>query len=576
MMSRLALYPIAAAFILFSGRKGIGKNQLILGSIFVFLPIISLLWSVSPTGGIPFAVRWSSFGLMVMGFSGSVNSHGLKTHLPGLAGAAAVTSLLVIILGPDAVTGNANRAGMILALGFTGSLYLIKNRLSLLLPLVILSGAVLTSFYICWIACFAGSVGYLLQKSSRFNWRIVLFLMVGGQITVSAFPSYAGRIGPTLEIRTRIWNNSARLFSEHFPLGTGFGTARLTLFSSSEPELRILSGTNTRVDYVHSEPLTLITETGIAGLLSVVFLLCMMLRSRGTPEVPALALAFWPVFTADLPLATPLGALPAALFLGMLSSSREKQVNLPAVVPVVLLAGAIFWGFFTLTGYGLLAEHMETGSSETIEEACKRIPFEERAFLAAGYSHLAQGNVLAAMEDSRQFILLYPEHSRGWELHAVTLSAAGRSNSSSAWARAALLIPDETYRPDRYLILLNGIDTGGMNPDTALMLSSKLNSVFQERVNIINSMSSEEKFSAASKLLYLCSICRERGNEFLSAGIWLQALKLAVSTDTLIPAEISIGILHNIELKELLKADVRVKAEEHLLMLEDRLGVGTE
>lgn len=576
MMSRLAIYPLAASLVLLLGRKGIGRSQLILGSVLVLLPFFSLLWSTSLTGGIPSVVRWASFGLMIMGFSGSVGEYGVKAHIPGLTTAAAVTSLVIIIFGPDTVTGNANRAGMILALGFTGSLFLARgrHRFFLLLPVLILAGAYISSFYICWVACAAGAAGYLIRDNDRFNWRMILTLMIAGQIAVSLFPSFAGRIGPTLELRTRIWSNSAGMFVQHMPMGTGFGSARLSIFNSAEPELRTLAGESSRIDYLHSEPLTLITETGISGLLVVGFILYLLYRKSGSIEVSALTLAFWPVFTADLPLATPLGALPAALFLGLLSSSNEHRVHIPVAVPVLLAMGSIWWGFLSLTGYRALADHMSTGSTDAIEKACSRIPWEERAFLAAGYSHLAQQDVLAALENAEKFIHLYPFDSRGWELKALSLSAAGRKSNSS-WARAALLIPSETFRPDRYLMIINAIDTNGMDPDSALMLSSVLNTVFEERIELQSLMSPEERLSVSEKLLYLTDICRGLERDEMAAGIWVQALKFAVLSDAPVPSETGIGILLNAELKELLQWELEEKADEYLLLFEEKLGMGT-
>ncbi|PIE51331.1 hypothetical protein CSA37_12335 [Candidatus Fermentibacteria bacterium] len=574
-MSRLALYPLVASVVLFAGRKNVSISHFILGMMLAVLPFLSLFWNNSPEAGLPYQVRWASFGIMVTGFSGSVKKSGITGFFPGLAAAAAVTALLIIVLGPDAVTGNPNRAGMILALGFTASLFLLRKEKPYLLalPALILSGTVLTEFYICWIASLAGLAGFLLCKTSSKTWRIILVLMIVGQAAALFFPELAGKAGPTLELRTRIWRNSVRLFGENFPLGTGTGSARIRIFNTSEPELRILAGGNRRVDYLHSEPLTLITENGVFGILTVIAILYLIMRKHSSPEISAMALAFWPVFTSDLPLATPLGALPAALFIGMLTPVSKRKINLPLAVPAVLSLLSLYWCHITLDGYRSFSSHMNTGSLSDIERACRKIPWEERVFLAAGYRHLAEGLFLAAIEDSRHFLQLYPQDSRGWELQALALSAAGRENSSSAWAKAALLLPDETFREDRYLMLINSIDTERMEPDTALMVADAFHRMLERNDDFLPAMPYEEQQTVLTKLIYLTETSLMLGSDNIAAEIWAEAIKISNLSENAPVPEVSIYLLSRTELNEHFTEAIKSSLEDDIAHLREKLGM---
>ncbi|MEA3265550.1 MAG: O-antigen ligase family protein, partial [Candidatus Fermentibacteria bacterium] len=350
MMSRLAVYPLAGSAIFFFGRKNISTTHLIIGSLIGLLPALSLLWGTSATGGIPYAVRWFSFGMMIIGFSGTIIRWGLRVHLKALVASAVLVSAVMLSTGADTVTGNANRAGMVLSLGFVGSLVFFKKEkwYSWAVTTTILAGVYISSFYIGWVACLAGALVFYSSKKIR-PWMI-LAVMISGQIFSMFFPEAAGRIGPTLELRTRIWRNSAELFLDNLPLGTGTGSARLKLFNTSEPELRELSGGDKRIDYLHSEPLTIITETGIPGLLLLLFMLYWLSRqSRSDYQLASLA-AFWLIFTSDLPLATPLGAIPAALFLSSVGGPGNRKFNVPVVVPALALISSLYWCFAVITG----------------------------------------------------------------------------------------------------------------------------------------------------------------------------------------------------------------------------------
>lgn len=566
------MYPLAGSVIFFFGRKGISATHLIIGSLIGLLPALSLLWGTSTTGGIPYAVRWFSFGMMITGFSGTITRWGLQIHLKALVASAVLVAAVMLSAGADAVTGNANRAGMVLALGFVGSLVLLrKNKwYSWIIILSILAGVFISSFYIGWVACLTGALVFYSWKKIK-PWMIPA-VMISGQIFFSFFPQSAGRIGPTLELRTRIWRTSAELFLDNLPLGTGIGSARLEIFNSSEPELRELSGGDKRIDYLHSEPLTLITETGIPGLLLLLFMLYWLSRqSRSDYQLGSLAV-FWLIFTTDLPLATPLGAIPAAFFLSSVSGLNLRKVNVPVAVPALALVLSVYWCFTVISGYSAMAG---TGTDPVgdLELAARRIPWEERVFLASGQVHLQNDMVLAALEDSQNFLNLYPDNYRGWELRAAALSAAGR-DSHSAWAKATLLIPGNIDFPDKYLFALNSIQISGMHPDTAIAISSVITGSMESLGEIINTLPPAALTHASEKCFRLSMQCHSVSVEE-AALMWLVSAKFATAArhSVPVPPELTFSILAEVGLYRHLEPAEQEEMHRYLVLMREDMGM---
>ena len=572
MMSRLAVYPLAGSAILIFGRRNVSSTHLITGAIIGLLPAVSLLWGTSALGGLPFAVRWFSFGMMIAGFSGTIARWGLRSHITGLVAVAVTVSIVMLVAGADSVTGNPNRAGMALSLGYVGSLVLFsKNKWYFWVSTVtILAGLYVSSFYIGWIACITGALVLFSSKRIRLQAWMLLTLMIAGQFVFAMNPQFAARIGPTLELRARIWRCSVTLIRDNFPLGTGIGSARLEVFNAAEPELRELAGRDKRIDYLHSEPLTMVTEMGLAGLLLLLLMLYWFFRKCKSREQLAFLAAFWPIFTSDLPLATPLGAIPAALFLSMIPPFKKRSVSIPAVVPFLILVLSLYWCFAVLSGYSALG-NSDGRSVSDLERAAERIPWEERVFLASGQAHLQNGMVISALEDSRNFLNLYPENYRGWELRATALSAAGR-DSYSAWARATLLIPDDIFFPDRFLFAFNAISPTGMNADTAVAISMVLTQSRETFSDLTSRMSPDQAFLASEMLLNLSEQCRPV-SEYHAGRTWFTAAVLAFNTDEQLPEELAIRILRGTDLYPYLESDWCQKADEYIELLMNDLGI---
>ncbi|MCK5036882.1 MAG: hypothetical protein KAS73_13395, partial [Candidatus Sabulitectum sp.] len=200
---------------------------------------------------------------------------------------------------------------------------------------------------------------------------------------------------------------------------------------------------------------------------------------------------------------------------------------------------SLFWCFTVITGYLALGR---TGTDQLgdLELAARRIPWEERVFLASGQAHLRNNMILAALEDSEKFINLYPEYYRGWELRASALSAAGR-DSYSAWAKATLLIPGNIHFQDRYLFALNSIQSEGMDPDTAVAISRVITNS-RERISETMCALPPGGLLHASELCLRLSIqCRPVSMEE-AASIWCVSAKFAESAKADVPAELAIAL----------------------------------
>ncbi|MFO7625873.1 MAG: hypothetical protein R6V62_01285 [Candidatus Fermentibacteraceae bacterium] len=469
MTSRLALFPLLGALILLAGRGGIGIRHLIAGGALALAACLGLLTAHEPVTGVPYAVRWVSFGLMLAGFGGTTAKWGFGKHLDGLVAAAALVSLLMVILGADAVSGNSNRTGLLLSLGVVAALADGNRTRALFKCALILPGLLVSAFYISWLAALLGAAVLYTHKRFPVNPGWLLVLMMAGQALFTAMPLMARRIGPTVELRTLIWRTSATLGLNAFPAGTGTGQARLSIYTDGGGDLQNLAGADRRVDFLHSEPLTLFTEFGAAGLTMLALLLLWVFRTRWEPLTAALLSAFWLVFMTDLPLATPLGALPAAFVIGG-CLKPGRTVRVPGFVPAALAVVSIPWAYTVIKGYGAM-NHPENPRSAS--EACRYIPFEERAFLNSGWGWLRSGSALQAREYSQRFTELYPHYHGGWELQAGVLSQLNNPQASaSAWRRAFVLAPVGLH--DRLLFALNGIPHSENSGDTLVLLGNSL------------------------------------------------------------------------------------------------------
>ncbi len=467
MMSRLAVYPALGAALLTAGRGFVGRNHLVAGALMALVPMAWLFVQGSPLPGIPQAVRWASFGMMAAGFGGTIARWGFGNHLRGLAWAAALLSIHMAVFGPDALSGNPNRAGMALALGIVASAAEKRKALAFVQAGLILPGLAVSGFYTSWLAAAMGLL--VLAAGRRWAPRPGLFIaaMLAGQTAFCLLPGTLRMNFPTLGLRSVIWRTSGTMFLETFPWGTGTGRARLSIYTRGGEELQSLAGPERRVDFLHSEPLELLTGSGAAGAMMLALFFGWISGSRHDPLSAALLCCFWVIFTGDLPLATPLGALPAALVLGG-CLVPGRSIRIPLAAPLALLGGSLYWGITVTAGYRAMA--MGNGDPG---EACRLIPFEERAWLQAGWGWLRSGHPLESSRYSAEFIGLYPSYHGGWELEGAVMGTLGRDDEAvSAWRRAFMLAP--AGHANRLLYALNGAPGSGGSGDTLRTMGEAL------------------------------------------------------------------------------------------------------
>ncbi|MFO7950753.1 MAG: hypothetical protein R6U36_10345 [Candidatus Fermentibacteraceae bacterium] len=453
---RLAVYPLAGAALLWAGRRRPGRRHAWAGLLLAAVPAAWILAAPIPVQGIPQAVRWASFGMMVAGLSGLASGKGRPKVLAGVCAAGALAGLTVIFLGPDGTAGNPNRLGVLLAVSVvacaSGETGLGRwTRLALGLPAA--AGLLLSGFYTGWIGAALGLLW--LFSGERRGLRPIhpVALLLAGQLLLTALPGAAGRLHPSLKLRTLIWRQGIELSAGRFALGTGTGQARLHIHSTGPEELRRLAGADRRIDHLHSDLLTPPVEQGLLGLVLLGLLLWWVAKARGGGARGSMLLAAWPILATDLPLATPLGALPLAAVLacGLPANGRTR---IPGWLPGALGAAALAWGVAVTLGYAELrrgraeaaaGRHAEAASS--MERSRSLLPFEERCRLYLAASRFAQGAPLAAAEAAEEFNRIYPGYWRGHDMEAGILLSLGRTEEAGATYLSALrLAPADSLR----------------------------------------------------------------------------------------------------------------------------------
>lgn len=483
MTSRLALYPLAGVLLLFAGRRSIPLNHLFAFVILAAVPAVSLIWTRIPVQGITSIVRWTSFGMMIAGFGGiASNKDNIRILMLSLVVTACIASILSLVLSNDMPVGNPNRLGPLLAVsivavvsGITGIKGLLRIAVCALISVALLN----TAFYIGMIATVIGSGWFLInRKFHRLHPGWLILAMVVGQIFFSISPRLIGLTQGTLELRLNIWRTAAEISADEFPLGTGAGQARIRVYSEGPPILRSLAGEDKRVDFLHSDLLTLPVELGFPGLVILGLLAWWIVSSKFSASRGALIVVIWPFITADLPLATPIGALPVALVLAISLSDRARKIKLHWIIPAVLGLLSLFWAQTAIRGYSCLESGRRkailgdaASSSGSLEKACELIPFEERGFLMLAQSQFDSGRMLMALESIDRFNYIYPSYWKGWFIEANIHAAIGRTDeAAAAFLHAVITSPEKlALRPD---LALNALAVIPDNRDHRLLLAN--------------------------------------------------------------------------------------------------------
>ncbi len=475
--SRLAVYPICALLVLFAGRKHIPVWAVTGAVLLSFLPLMGILTAPIPIQGILPAVKWISFGLMIAGAAGIARAIGSRSIWISLMTASVITAIIEILVPGDIIWGNANRPGALLAVGFIITVTGGGTRKAWIrIPAAILTGTalVMTDFALSWIAVILALLWFALNLRKKLHPGIFIGIILAGQIFVTAVPDITRSVAPSLEIRCRTWQAGTGQLMRNLPMGTGTGQSRLTLIQDAGTRVQILAGDpEKRIDHLHSEILTPVVEWGIGGFLLVCLAGWLIVRKKHFTGIEgALLFCILPFMAADLPLATPLGALPLALCIGVILGrpSLDRTIHIPLPVMLVLLAAAFFWSMIIIRGYSLLERGRVLGLSGsgsaanaavTLEKASSWIPFEERTWLFLTQAYFNDGMVLAAGNTAGKFNSIYPAYWKGWMLQALAETASGRNEDAADSYMNALRVAPITL-PERSILALN---TAAFPPD---------------------------------------------------------------------------------------------------------------
>jgi hypothetical protein len=483
--SRLALYPILGALLFYAGRRRLSVTHLWVVGFLTAVPALAVAWAPIPVQSVVPMVRWLSFGLMIAGFGGIGWNRGTRRSLFLMfVISAAAASVLGLSFGEGYPAGNWNRLGPLLSVaavllvsGGTG----LKGILRAALLLLLLVGLWRTQFYIGWIAAVAGSAWFLFgRRFPRVHPVWLLLVFTAGQVLFTLKPGTAGTLPPTLELRTLVWKTSAGLALDDFPLGTGTGQARMDIYTEGPPLLRSMAGEDRRIDFLHSDLLTLPVESGLPGLLLLAAFFLWIARTR--PDAPggALLVTAWPFLASDLPLATPLGALPVALVLALSLRTGERRTGIGPALPAALLLASVFWAQTVVRGYAALDRGRRQALYGNIQspvpafrQAASLVPFEERGFLYLAQALSSSGDLSGGLEAIDRFCSIYPSYWRGWLLNGEINGRLGNTDEAAAsFLMAVKTSPEEL--PERPMLAMNALACAPPDPDERLLLARVL------------------------------------------------------------------------------------------------------
>lgn len=486
--SRLAIYPLAAVAVLLAGRRGVPRWAVLGGAVLCSIPLLGTLWAPVPLQGVLPSVRWISFGLMLTGAAGVARTTGARSVWIPLLAVSAAAAMVEIAAPGDLPWGNPNRPGILLAAGFliavTGAA---SRRVLIRLPAAILTGAALlsTSFIAAMAAAAIGALWYIITLRKNLHPGYLLLFLLAGQITLIGLPSIAEKVAPTLELRCRIWRAGSAQLLDSAPLGTGTGQSRLTLLQDAGERAQVLAGDpDRRIDHLHSDLLTPVVEWGIAGILVLLLAGWRIAVSRFSPGEGAMLACVWIILSVDLPLATPLGALPAALCLGAVLAGRKSDriIRIPLPIIILLLVIALGWSVPVIRGYRLLEQGRAAALSGTVppeetavlfRESTSLIPFEERGWLFSTRAYMDAGNWDEALLSAERLNSIYPGYWRGWVIQAETEAAAGRPGEASSSYLNALRTAPVTL-PYRNILALNAAAFPPEDTDDLVLLAENI------------------------------------------------------------------------------------------------------
>lgn len=489
--SRLAIYPALGVLLLLAGAGSIPRQALLASSAVALMPAVSILWSPVQVQAFPQIVRWASFAAMVCGTSGIARREGGGAVLKATIAAAALCAALEIVLPGDMPSGNPNRPGPLLALALvalltgqaeSGLAGQAGPGLAGAVPAGILlaAGLIHSGFVTAWVATGASVGWFLALKKFRISGLVPAVGLTACLALFAARPHIAAGIHPSLELRAEIWHSAVGRLLEAGPLGTGAGQSRLLFDMRRDARIAELAGPEKRVDELHSDVLTPVVEQGIPGLAVILLLALLVGRSRLGRGRASLLICSGVFAMYDLPLATPLGALPLAVSLGLALEGAGKAVRIQKAFLATAAALSAVWALIVVGGYsrmerarGIASSGGETGAASLFEEAERQIPFEERAILMRATALAGSGSYIAALKETRRFNSIYPAYWRGWALQGDIAARLGRRQTAdSSFMMAVRLAPAGI--PELPLLALNAANTLPADSEGIALLAAQM------------------------------------------------------------------------------------------------------
>ncbi len=455
--TRLAIFPLVGALAMLAGNGRFTLRFALAAAVPAALQFTGLLPRGQVSGAIPQIVIWCSFWMMLCGASGMLSRWGRRRVFDGLAAAAALMALLSLLMPDDLPSGNPNRQGMLLALSFTALSTGISRPgriLAAVTGALVAAGLLHSGFYTAMGATVGAGLWFLVARRRRLaHPGFPLAAMIAVQAAILVAPPIAARIHPSLELRSLMWRSGFDLLEESGPMGTGTARSRLSLFSEGGERMQVLAGPDSRVDFLHSEILALPVEQGVFGAIAIMALLYLVAARRFTPARGAILLCCWPILAMDLPLATPLGALPAAFGLAWaLGPGRGRMLAVPRRVMIPAIVSALIWASLVVAGNRSLERGLVMGtagrnadSAEELGRASALIPWEERALFYRAVALARDGRPEEALEAIDGFLSGYPGYWRAWAMKGDLQRALGAgAPAADSYLRAVLEAPAGT------------------------------------------------------------------------------------------------------------------------------------
>lgn len=445
------------------GAGGISLRFMLATATLPALQIFGLLPGGAVPGAIPQIVRWISFWMMLCGAHGMLSTHGRRSVFGGLVLPAVLIACLSMVLPDDMPSGNPNRQGPMLALSILAiSAGIIRpGRIAGSAILLLLAAGLWKSgFYTAMISVICAAGWFLLRRNSRTSMQgIPIFVAILFQSMFLIFPQSAASLHPSLELRALMWRSGFSLLERAGPWGTGTAVSRIGLMTGGSDRMQALAGPDSRIDFIHSEILSLPVEQGIVGALTALAFIVLSIKRKTTPARGSVLLCCWPFLAFDLPLATPLGAIPLSIGLAWALGGGGRRVTSAAMRPgaVAALLLSLPWAAAVLIGNGFLERGIRAGatgrnaqSASLLRNASILLPWEERTHYYRAVALARDSMIDDALRESRSFLEMYPSYWRAWALEGDLLAAAGRrEEAAGSYLQSILTAPTGTDSLER-------------------------------------------------------------------------------------------------------------------------------